>query len=626
MKITYESELMKNQEHADVMSPDVAFEVIYATNGDALFFSVGTDKVFYVTREVRESTVGWDRVDLSSSISNSHSGAAVAAKTFAITLNPNTQSFDVALIVTIAGSDWLYVSPDNSGSPDAWKGEINWTAIPFDASGISPPTPFAIADVYLMQIPSGDGLETTQNFFIDIVRNPYDPLQALDRYYIQLGCSPQWYRHTLPADMSAGSVHSCLGMRTNDYCPGIYTFGKIGGSQQLLFTPQYNVWSKTVPPRSARLEPPNGAGAIASALNSDGLTNLFVSGSSGLYVFAPDKQHDQDDPALAITNSVFAGTSSLSAATAGSRTAVWALNGQGDLIYASCPAGSETKSDAWTAPIAICTGAEDFAFYLNPYSLAAHNVLFAHVSGQKMLILKQDPTTGTWSQGSILLPSTDLNDVAEFWSFTTHVQTTDDAGRAAPNTPVTLTSTTAVTLYVNAVYHILSPGVGVQVTADETGVLTVVQRTESLRASCFTVASTDIPSVLVAVNPMAKLLQILGTIKSGDDLGNVQITTASGKTQPLLSPSLSEKAKNDAANAIGQLVQVSASVPADGSRQSSQASTSYIPNASFLGISIDFGSLFQSIENAWDTFEDFFVTQVGGEICTHYDVGNLHID
>jgi hypothetical protein len=52
MKITCQSELMKNQKHAVVMAPDLAFEVLQSRDGDALFFSIGTDNAFYLTREV----------------------------------------------------------------------------------------------------------------------------------------------------------------------------------------------------------------------------------------------------------------------------------------------------------------------------------------------------------------------------------------------------------------------------------------------------------------------------------------------------------------------------------------------------------------------------------------------
>src|SRR5207245_2273100 len=81
--------------------------------------------------------------------------------------------------------------------------------------------------------------------------------------------------------------------------------------------------------------------------------------------------------------------------------------------------------------------------------------------------------------------------------------------------------------------YLLSPTVPVNVTADATGVLTVVQETQSLAAVCFRVALAGSPGVVADVNPMSKALATLGTVRSGDDLGAVQGTNPDGTRQPL---------------------------------------------------------------------------------------------
>jgi hypothetical protein len=156
MKITAETELMKNQKHADVMAPDMAFEVIQTPEGDALFFSIGTDRVFYVTREIRETQTGWSRVDLSSTLSSQHGNVAVTAKSFSISQNAQTMQFDAALIITVAGADFLYLSLNHPNTADAWASGVTWTVIPFDAAKVTAPKLLTIADVYLMNIPSTD--------------------------------------------------------------------------------------------------------------------------------------------------------------------------------------------------------------------------------------------------------------------------------------------------------------------------------------------------------------------------------------------------------------------------------------------------------------------------------------
>ena len=571
MKITAESELMKNQKHADVMAPDVAFEVLQTPEGDALFFSIGTDHVFYVTREVTGSQTGWTKIDLSSVVSASHGGAPVSAKSFALAQNAQTMAFDLALVITVADIDYLYLSLNHSNAASAWANGVLWTAIPFDAASIKAPNPLTIADVYLMNIPSTDGADqpAAQNCFVDILREPGNNLELLDRYYIQLSSAPHWIRHTLAADLKAGSITSCLGNRTNDRVPGIYTFGVIGKTQELIYAPQYNYFSPTTAPNTARLNLPPQAASIASASNSEGITNLFVAAENGLYLFTPDNQYDQAKPVLVVpattgsTNNIFAGVTLLAASTVGSRSVIWGLNAQGSLFHIYCPVGSEKTASAWSSPILLCSGVERFAFYLN--TKASNNVLFAHLSGQQLVQLIQDPVTSHWNQHNILLPPTSIDKMIEYNSFTTHIKISDDNGAAAANTAVTLTSTSPVTVYVNDVYHVLTPTVPIDATADVAGTITVIQETQSLSAVSFQVIIQGSPAIVALVDPLSKAIQKLSDIKTGDDLSKVQITTPSGTQQSLIPTSVSSGERTSAARSIVQLLQVKATLPLDGS-------------------------------------------------------------
>jgi hypothetical protein len=357
--------------------------------------------------------------------------------------------------------------------------------------------------------------------------------------------------------------------RTDDYVPGIYTFGTIGSTQELIYAPQYNYFRPAVAPNATRLTLPAGATSIASALNSNGDTALFVAGTGGLYLFTPDNQGDQSSPVLAVpssiiaNNNILAGASSLSASTTGSRTVVWGVNVQGDLFHVYCPAGSEATASAWSSPIPLCSGVEGFAFYLN--ISASNNVLFAHLSGQQLLQLTQDPATSTWTQRSILLPPTSIDDMIEYNSFTSHICTTDDNGIPVPNIPVTLTSTSPVTMYINDVYHVLSPTVPVNATSDVTGTVTIIQETQTLSAVCFQITITGPPSVVAKIDPLSKAIQTLSTIQTGDDLSGVQIKTASGVQQSLVPSSVPPAAKNAAAQSIVNLIKVKDTLPPDGS-------------------------------------------------------------
>ncbi|PMD35109.1 hypothetical protein L207DRAFT_517206 [Hyaloscypha variabilis F] len=572
------------------MAPDMAFEVIQTLEGDSIFFSIGTDHVFYVTREIRETQTGWSRVDLSSTLSSQHGNAAVTAKSFSISQNAQTMQFDAALIITVTGADFLYLSLNHPNTADAWANGVTWTVIPFDAANITVPKPLTIADVYLMNIPSTDGSNPVQNCFVDIMRTAGDPLALLDRYYITPGSTPQWAKHTLAIDLKAASISSCLGHRTNDYVPGIYTFGTIGTTRELIYAPQYNFFRPAVAPLASRLTLPAGATAISSALNGNGDTNLFVAGTGGIYVFTPDNQGDGSSPVLAVPSStlaqinILAGVSELSASTTSSRTVVWALNAQGSLVHTYCPAGQEATASAWSTPIPLCSGVEGFAFYLN--MAASNNVLFAHLSGAQLLQLTQDPLTGTWSQRNILLPATAINDMIEFNSFTTHISIYDANGLPVTNTPVTLTSTSPVTVYINNVYHVLTPTIPINATSDFSGSVTVVQETQSLNAVCFEITVTGPPSVTAQVDPLAKASQTLASIQQGSDLRAVQIKDTTGAAQPLIPSTVPSTTSDAAAKSIANLWKIKATLPADGSVKTTAPATAVSHVASSTTASI----------------------------------------
>jgi hypothetical protein len=180
------------------------------------------------------------------------------------------------------------------------------------------------------------------------------------------------------------------------------------------------------------------------------------------------------------------------------------------------------------ASLPLLPAAEQFAFFLN--LSAGSNVLFASTSGTELIRLSQDPVTAGWSQRSILLPATAPGDVVEQDTYTTHVQVTDDNQVPVPNAALSVTATSPVSVYLNDMYYQLSPAVGVQVSADATGVLTVVQETATVVGACFQMTVTGPQAVTAAVNPMSKAQAILAGVKSGDDLAAVQVTGSGSRS------------------------------------------------------------------------------------------------
>jgi len=566
MEISVETELLSNRKHAVVMSPNMAFEVLQTPEGDALFFSIGTDGIFYVTREVRASSTGWTRRNLSSSLSALHGGASVQAKSFDLSQNKQTLAYDLALVLAANGNDHLYLSLDNASSEQGWEDGVSWTAIPFDSTAHAAPSPLVIAGAYLMNLPPKTGTTPVQNCFVDIHRRADDAHKLLDRYYINTKGAPHWTRHTLPIDLRAGSVTSCLGRRPTDSSPGIYTFGTISTERQLIYVPQYTSRDSLVPPRPSRLELPRESSSISSAMNKAGNTNLFLAAAEGIFLYTPENQKDMAEPVLVVP-AVFAGQNvigrvlSLQASTVGSSTAVWALNTQGSLIYMTCPSGKENTPSAWSDPLPICTKVESFAFYLNK-SQSEANVVFCHQASGTIQQLTQDPVTLGWQQRSIMLPPSEIQDVISYDAFTTQVTITQD-GVPASNLQVHLISDTATAFQVNDMYTVLEPGIPTPMNTDLGGLVTIIQEAASLSdAACFRVRIPGPPVLEVSVDPLAPVMEKLSKIKTGSDFDQFQGLVPAG---------VPAKDRDGAAQALQRLVDVRNNLPASASSSSAPA-------------------------------------------------------
>jgi hypothetical protein len=567
MKITFDSELMENQKHADLMAPGLAFDVLRADDGSALFFSIGTDNVLYLTQEVGGSQSGWTRLDLSSQLAQLHPGANITAHRFAVSQNAQTGAIDLALAITAGGTDFLYLSCGNSTADGAWANRVKWAPIPFD-DPLQPMPVLEIDAIYLLQTPQAE------YFVVDIVKQPGSALGLIFRYYISpntgTASGQQWQEHDLSGNLNAGSVRTCLGIRTNDRVAGAYTLGTLLGTEQLLYTPLRNVYNPKHAATPARLNVPSGASAIAAALDTAGASHLFVAGDSALFHFDPAGQQDLASAVQIVANPIIAGVQNLYAASTAGRTTVWGLNQQGELFYVECQAGSEGNASAWSYPVPIMTGVQMIAPFLNPDH--DNSVIFAHTDGQNVIQLTQDPVTTHWQQRCILLPGTAPDDVVSYTSLTTHVKVADDTSTTCGDLAVAVTSTSPVSVYLNDVYYRLSPGVAVQTTTDSTGVLTIVQETQAVSGVSY---QLQLPATgdTVEVNPLTNALTRLSGIHVASDLDKVIVPNGDGTQRKLLPDSVTGDQKTAVASSVQQLVAIAGNLQANASAASAPAST-----------------------------------------------------
>jgi hypothetical protein len=574
MKITAESELMVNQKHATLLGPQNVFQVLQTEEGDSLFFSIASTGAFYVTRELRGSKTGWDKIELSASLGIPNG----KIKTFAAAQNPSNLRVDLAIVVTADGHDTLYTSFENQHTAAGWEQNVKWSKISFDAD-LTSPSSVQIENVNLLSIPSSTG--DLVSCFVDVLREPTSSLKILDRYYIRLLQSPHWVRNRLPHDVEAGSIASCLGRRENERVAGIYSFGTLAGNKSLLYTPERNARHPETAPLASRLNLPEGATSIASSTNPTGDSSLFVAAEKGLYVFAPNNQRDNASPELVIPSSpikgtnTFAAASQLQAVSAKSRTVVWGLRSNGDLVYASCQGGQEANQKAWSHPMRLTKGVNAFTFYLNVGQTG--NTLFVQTKEQRLLQYGEDHGSGEWSSSPITLPPMDSDEMLEQHTFTSHVQINKDDGMPASKQSVELHSPQTISVYVNDIYLKISPERPVEAETNATGALTVIQLTDSIAATCIQIICED---QLYNIDPQAKARKTLRGVRTGDDLSKIEIKDSKGNMSPLVPSDVSAKSRDDIATALNRLLDVQSTLPVDGSKKQPKAG---VKKASSLG-------------------------------------------
>jgi hypothetical protein len=575
MKITNSTELMKNQKHATSMSPASQFEALQTQEGHALFFSIGDDGVFYLTRENPSGATGWDMQDLSTPLAAQLSLASVTAKCFDVTQDTKSSATDIVLVVTGSdGNDYLLVSLNNANTDAVWAANrtantVAFSSVPFDDSHPTfNPSPLVISDVSLIQ--SG----TTEYLIADVVTDPSSPVLPIFRYFVdplKKQFKQCWNQHDISGNLSAGKVTSLLGRKNAQTMDGVYTMGQILNIAQLQYLPLYTI-TKVGSPSPTTFSIPAGATAMAVSVSHAPYTDLFVAANGSLTYLAYNNQISGNTPGIIYSHALLQGVKSLHVDNTATRTILWGLNENGQLFYMSCTPGSEGTSSAWSLPVAILAGVENVATYV--HNSQNNLVIFAHLGDDNTLIqLTQDFTTSHWTQRSILLPSTDADDMIERYTFTTHVDLTDDNNVALTTAQVTITPTTSCTAYINDVYTVMYANVPLTVAGDILGEITIVQAIDSLAGVSFSITDGVMPTPVI-VNPFNNILDKLNPNRDPNVQVSLDATVQDelGNKKQLVDTTQVSTADMQAMEAyITQFIQLASqnppAVPTDGSQQ-----------------------------------------------------------
>lgn len=565
MKVEYTSEFMLNQKHATVMSPDKEFKVLQTKNGSSLFFSVGTDNILYCTREVQGSSQGWNRTDLISILSQQFENKKVTAKCFDVFQNPiENGAIDIVVGVHVGDEDYLFIASDIPNEAEKWSSPPEWKLMPYDDES-RPLSSLVIENVYMAISDSKEYIA------VDILKNPSDPLKIMNRYFIDPTkklTGIYWNYHPLAIDLEAGKFQSALGRKSKQYVDGIYTLGSITGMPEMVYTPLYNAFDPAVAPNPTRFTMPDGAKAdttsFAVSHNKKGETDLILATNGALYFLSSDKQSDKSTFTKVYSDKLLKNVQSIHVNNDSESVLVWGVNDEGQVFYLKNELGKET-SNPWTKPIPLLRNVVKVASYIN--TVHKNTIIFAETSetsNTNLIRLTQNPTTSLWSQHNILLPSTDINDVHECKTYTTHIQVSRE-NNLLPSKPlnISLCTSTPLTVVVNNEYHNLIEE-PIKLKTDNTGRVTIIQDVTTLNAAIYTFQLEDGDPIII--NPMNNVMDGLSKIKKGSDLDK-KVKNEQGNEVPIVGPHITSKQKDETADALQKLLKTTQSLPVNGSKK-----------------------------------------------------------
>jgi hypothetical protein len=397
------------------------------------------------------------------------------------------------------------------------------------------------ADQLVCEVDTGGNGHFLQNYTVNLTgTNAWDQLQTAENFDQVLG--------------------QAMGKATAASFPGLYQLTAVNGLLGLNYVPLGSFFG---PPTIIKMSAPAGATRIATlAVDDENNTNLFVAAKGGIYLYTPDQQTNGGTGTLVVATDLVDGVQDFFAQQTDTDVAVWGLNQQGQVFYVRCPKGSETTTTAWSTPLPIYENVARISAYINQQTGGI--VIFMHTQEQDIVQASQAPQTTTWQQRNILLPPPDYTAMIDFNAYSTHITVTDSNGYAAPNAKVHLTATSDCSVFVNDVYHLLSPTVPITVETDAVGVLTIVQETQNISAICYGVKFDG--TAALPINPMNKALSTqLNKVQSEKDLMGITVSDGKGGTKPLVDPNLDKGKQTSTVNALKQFVAIGGKLPSDGS-------------------------------------------------------------
>lgn len=532
--VTFSTELMASFKQVSAIAPQKKFHALQSPEQLPLLFSISNENTLLVTRQLSAQQSGWAQDDVSAALAQYHNGAAVTAKTFAVSQSADKTLFNLAVAVTVNQQDYLYLSLNNtvpaSASPTF---SVTWQAIPFDDPNYKN-IRVIIENLHITQTGGEDFIVA------DVSRKTFPhPSHYLERYHIDSSnkreSNQYWHAMTLGGDVDP-NITSVLGRKDNDeWVDGIYTLGNIGGKSQLIYTPLYNPVNPLAPPHVTRLFIPQQATTIATAATADGLTDLFVAADKCIYYFAAGHQEDKTEGAKILTNHLFEDISHLYAFVNDDKYVLWGLNRANQIFYTSCKKENLNKPAQWTNPVPILANVHQVAPYVNTTDTSS---TFFAAAGDRFTVATQSARTGLWDFNEVALKAPPTAKATKVSSYTTLIQLKDEDQFPVPNTAVYLSTSSRTGVYINQLYYVLSPN-PLPILTNASGSITLIQELDDLTGAQLYVATEAGDSV--TINPMTEPFKKLASLDSADKVKEATIRNENGTSQKLVSGDVSNE-------------------------------------------------------------------------------------
>lgn len=254
---------------------------------------------------------------------------------------------------------------------------------------------------------------------------------------------------------------------------GVYTLGKYGKSDQLLYTPVLNIFSSE-PPNPIRLSiPETGLECIGLChLDHEDGTHLFGVGGNCLYIYPYERQHDCEH--VSYSNYDKIGTSdyfynpvkiSSYIDQANRKLYVWILNRSGKLSYTFAPITPDGKLEDFVEPITCRDGVTFFDVTDGTLTLCLETELLFGTRGNE----------GGYTFNHVNI-KTDTGESTVFRAFATKIITDN------PGDTVRLTAPVPVEAYVNNSYYRFT---NITVDSDANCVIDVIQSADDINPPLF---------------------------------------------------------------------------------------------------------------------------------------------